>query len=76
MEHSLHRFPFLCGTHSGSGLLEYGHIFFPLLLAGKRVQAFHCCVPVKIKGSFDNHKQSCSQDINFHFQNTDFPDPG
>ena len=51
MEHSLHRFPFLCGTHSGCGLLEDSHIFFPLLLAGKGVQAFHCRVPVKIKGT-------------------------
>ena len=68
MEHSFHRFPFLCGTHSGCGLLEDSHIFFPLLLAGKGVQAFHCRVPVKIKGSFDDHKQSGSQDINFHFQ--------
>ena len=76
MEHSFHRFPFLCGTHSGCGLLEDSHIFFPLLLAGKGVQAFHCRVPVKIKGSFDDLKQSGSQDINFHFQDANFPDTG
>ena len=76
MEHSFHRFPFLGGTHSGCGLLEDSHIFFPLLLAGKGVRAFHCRVPVKIKGSFDDHKQSGSQDINFHFQDANFPDTG
>lgn len=76
MEHSFHRFPFFCGTHSGSGLLENSHVFFPFLLTGKRTQALHCRIPVEIDGSFDNHEQAGSENINFHFKNAYFPDAG
>ena len=74
MEHSLHWFPFFRGTHSGSGLLEDSHVFLPFLLAGKSIQACHCCVPVEVNGSFDNHKQACAKNIDFHFEDAYFPD--
>ena len=64
MEHSLHGSPFLSGTHSRSGLLEDGHVFFPFLLPGESVQTCHGCVPVKVDGCFDDHEQTGAENVN------------
>ena len=76
MEHTFHRLPFLCGSRSGSHKLENRHIIFPFLLAGQSGKPFHCRVPIKIECSLDYHKQTCIQNVNFHFKDTDFPDTG
>ena len=72
MEHSLHGSPFLSGTHSRSGLLEDGHVFFPFLLPGESVQTCHGCVPVKVDGCFDDHEQTGAENVNFHLKDTNF----
>ncbi len=41
---------------------------------GKRVQAFHGCVPVKIEGCFDDHEQTGAENVNFHLKDTNFMD--
>ena len=74
MEHSLHWFPFLSRTHSRSSLLEDRHVFFPFLLSGEGVQACHSCVPVKVYRSFDDHKQTGAQNVDFHLKDTYFAD--
>ena len=74
MEHSLHGSPFLSGTHSRSGLLEDGHVFFPFWLPGESVQACHGWAPVKVDGRFDDHEQTGAENVNFHLKDTNFMD--
>ena len=74
MEHSLHGSPFLGRTHSRSGLLEDGHVFFPFLLPGESVQTCHGCVPVKVDGCFDDHEQTGTENVDFHLKDTNFMD--
>ena len=74
MEHAFHQLPFLCRRHSGFHQLEFGHIIFPLRLHGQGGKTRHCCVPIKIQRCLHNHEKTGTQNVNFHFQYTHFPD--
>ena len=70
VENPINHAPLLIGSGVFVTLLELSHIRLPLLLSWQGSQTSHRRVPVKVKRSLDNHEQPCSEDIDFHFQNT------